>query len=224
MTMRTFLHLPNVPTRVLPAAFQQDNVRYTDALVAYFLREFTQEQQVVFDPFAGFGTTLIVAEALGRVAYGLEYDPQRVAYIQGQVQQPNNVIHGDARQLLSYGLPRFHFSMTSPPYMQRAGTANPLTAYTTADGDYATYLQSLRSIYAQMAQLMQEDGHMVVEVANLKGDTGITTLAWDLADVLADVLQFEGEVVVGWDTYGYGYDHSYCLIFTKAHAHVPADV
>ena len=34
--------------------------------------------------------------------------------------------------------------------------------------------------------------------------------------------QLEGEVVVGWDEYGYGYDHSYCLIFTKLPALSPA--
>src|SRR3712207_5603305 len=153
MTMRTFLQLPNVQTRVLPPHFQHDDVRYTDALVAHFLREFTQEQQVVFDPFAGFGTTLIVAEALGRVAYGLEYDRQRVEYIQGQVQQPDHVIQGDARHLLTYGLPRFDFSMTSPPYMQRGETQDPLTAYTTVGAGYAAYLQSLGTIYAQMAHL-----------------------------------------------------------------------
>ena len=92
MPMRTFLQLPHVHTRALPAAFHHDDVRYPDALVAHFLREFTREQQVVFDPFAGFGTTLIMAEALGRVAYGLEYDQQRVAYIQSQVQQPDHVL------------------------------------------------------------------------------------------------------------------------------------
>jgi hypothetical protein len=28
------------------------------------------------------------------------------------------------------------------------------------------------------------------------------------------VLRFEGEVVVDWEpTYGFGYDHSYCLVF-----------
>src|SRR5687768_11391871 len=155
MNMRTFLQLPNVQTRVLPTAFQHDDVRFTDALVAHFLRQFTQEHQVVFDPFAGFGTTLIVAETLGRVAYGLEYDEQRVQYIQSQVQQPNNVIHGDARNLLTYGLPRFDFSMTSLPYMQRSETTNPLTAYTSVGAGYEAYLQSMRTIYAQMAQLMQ---------------------------------------------------------------------
>ena len=53
----------------------------------------------------------------------------------------------------------------------------------------------------------------------------MTTLAWDVADRIRNVLAFDGEVVVGWEpgvdrdhgdgTYGYGYDHSYCLTFNK---------
>ena len=222
-TMRTFLQLPNEHTHTLPAAFQDDDVRYTEALVAHFVHAFTQPQQLVFDPFAGFGTTLIAAEALGRIASGLEYDPQRVAYIKTQLRHPDNVRQGDARQLLQYGLPRFALSMTSPPYRQRTDSEDPLTAYTTNGTGYRAYLQSLRAIYVQMAQLMHDDGHIVVEVANLKGPSGITTLAWDVAGMLAEVLHFEGEVVVGWDQYGYGYDHSYCLIYTKAPTDVTAD-
>jgi hypothetical protein len=58
----------------------------------------------------------------------------------------------------------------------------------------------------------------VVEIANLKHPSGVTTLAWDVARVLADVLPFQGEVVVDWEP-SYGYDHSYCLVFGGPAAH-----
>jgi hypothetical protein len=60
---------------------------------------------------------------------------------------------------------------------------------------------------------MKPNARVVLEVSNLQGPTGVTTLAWDVARSIGEVLHFEGEVVVGWDSYGYGYDHSYCLIF-----------
>jgi len=55
----------------------------------------------------------------------------------------------------------------------------------------------------------------VIEVANLKDARGVTTLAWDIGTAVSTVLHFEGEIIVSWDTYGYSYDHSYCLVFSK---------
>jgi hypothetical protein len=43
----------------------------------------------------------------------------------------------------------------------------------------------------------------------------VTPLAWDVAAAVSQVLRFEGEIVVCWDHYGYGYDHSYCLVFSR---------
>ena len=51
------------------------------SLVADALRDCTQRGERVFDPFLGSGTTLMAAEKIGRVAYGLEYDPNYVDVI-----------------------------------------------------------------------------------------------------------------------------------------------
>ncbi len=80
---------------------------------------------------------------------------------------------------------------------------------------YQGYLDDICSIYEQMGQIMADDARVVIEVANIKHSDSITLLAWDVAAAVSRVLHFEGEVVVSWDKYGYGYDHSYCLIFTK---------
>jgi hypothetical protein len=73
----------------------------------------------------------------------------------------------------------------------------------------------LEGIYAQVERLMKPHARVVIEVSNLKGSAGVTTLAWDVASAVSKVLRFEGEIVVAWDHYSYGYDHSYCLLFTK---------
>ncbi|MFX1532370.1 MAG: site-specific DNA-methyltransferase, partial [Promethearchaeota archaeon] len=61
--------------------------------------------------------------------------------------------------------------------------------------------------------------HIIVGVKNLKKSNGITTLAWDMGNVLSDVLFFEGEVIIGYegprDRESFGYDHSYCLVFSN---------
>jgi hypothetical protein len=44
----------------------------------------------------------------------------------------------------------------------------------------------------------------------------VTTLAWDIAHILGQVLLFEGEIIIEWDDYyGFGYDHSYALVFSR---------
>jgi DNA modification methylase len=212
---RTFLRLANTQAEPLPPAFQQDDVRYPAALVRYFLRQYTRPGDRVFDPFAGFGTTLLAAEGAGRSPLGLEYDPARVAYVRERLADPTALIHGDARRLASYHLPPVDFSMTSPPYMGRDDMEDPLTAYTEAGAGYDAYLAGIRDVYAQVRALLRPGARAVIEAANLKSAGGVTTLAWDLARAVGEVLVFEGEVVVGWDHYGYGYDHSYCLVFRR---------
>lgn len=211
--MKSYIFLENLHERDLPEEFRHDDVRYAEGLVEYFLQAFTQTGDVVFDPFAGFGTTLFTAEKMGRVAYGIEFDEQRAAYIRSKLRHPERLIHGDSRQLSRYDLPTCAFSMTSPPYMTRDDPDDPLTAYTTRGIGYPAYLATLRHIYAQMKPMLKTGAHVVIEVANLKTDNGVTMLAWDIAREVAQELSFEGEVVVGWDHYGFGYEHSYCLVY-----------
>jgi hypothetical protein len=91
---------------------------------------------------------------------------------------------------------------------------DPLADYRAKNQGYTAYLRDLRSIYGQLRQRMQPAGTVVLEVANLKLDGQVTTLAWDVAQEVSKVLRFEGEVVVGWDKAAYGYDHSYCLVYS----------
>jgi DNA modification methylase len=213
--MRTCIQLKNTKKSELPAEFRDDDVRYSENMVEYFLREYTQEKDIVFDPFSGYGTTLLVAEAMGRTPIGIEYDERRVKYIQSKLRRPDQIIHGDSRQLGTYAIPTVDFSITSPPYMGKDDHEDPFTAYREKGVGYTRYLADIRNIYEQMKPIMRPRAKAIIEVANIKNADQVTTLAWDVASEVSRVLQFEGEIVVCWDEYGYGYDHSYCLVFSK---------
>ena len=213
--MQTSIKLENKNRFELPVEFQEDDVRFSESLVEFFLTEFTQEKDIVFDPFAGFGTTLIVAEQMGRDPYGIEYDEERVRYIKSKLNKTDNIIHGDSHKLSFYDFPPIDFSLTSPPYMTAFGKADPFTAYTIVGDGYQGYLRDIQSIYKQLALKLTNDSKVVIEVANIKKEGFVTTLAWDIAKSVSEVLLFEGEIIVNWDYYGAGYDHSYCLIYSK---------
>jgi hypothetical protein len=47
----------------------------------------------VLDPFCGFGTTLVVAERLGRHGVGFETDAPRAAFAASRIREPSRAIH-----------------------------------------------------------------------------------------------------------------------------------
>lgn len=214
--MKTVITLDNQKRIALPPEFGNDDVRYTEELVETFLNEYTKEHDIVFDPFLGFGTTMVVCERLNRICYGVEFDSKRLGYVKTLVRDPSRAMHGDSTKLSDLDLPAIDFCITSPPYMGKHHKENPFTAYSTLGQGYTHYLDTLQSIYKQINKKMKPDGRIVVEVSNLKDreDDSRTTLAWDISDKLSSVLDFDGEIIVNWvGGYGYGYDHSYCLIF-----------
>lgn len=213
--MKTYIHLEMSNQFPLPDVFQNDDVRYPESLVDYFLKEYTHTGDVVLDPFAGYGTTLLVAERMGRVPFGIEIDQNRVNFAKSKLSNPENIIHGDSRMMANINLPEIDFSITSPPYMTKENhPENPFTGYKTTGKGYKAYLHDIRNIYKQLRNHMKPTAKVVLEVSNLKTENQVITLAWDIGQEIAQVLRFDGEVIVCWDKYGFGYDHSYCLVYS----------
>jgi len=213
---QTWLHLTRGNKTVLPSRFRHEDVRASENMLEFFINEFTEKGQIVFDPFAGFGTTMLVAEEMGRIGYGIEYSKPKTDYVHGLLAHPEHLIHGDSRNLLEYDLPNFDLCLTSPPYTNENDSENPFVDYRQKGFDYASYLQEMRNIFSQVAQKLNPSGHVVIEAANLKKQGHVTMLAWDIAREVSHILHFEGEMMIGWDKYGYGYNHSYSLVFSKA--------
>ena len=210
ITLRSETRPPNRPNAA------GDEISYPEELVELFLDEYTRRGDLVFDPFAGFGTTLVVAERMGRRALGVELLPERVEYTRSRLRDPNAIIEGDALRIEELALPAIDFSMTSPPYMNSVDNPqNPLTGDKTLDGDYHRYLGELGSIYRVIAERLRPGGRAVINAADIITGDVTTELARDLTRELSRVLDFEESVIVESASPPPWMAADYCLIFRK---------
>lgn len=221
--MTTYLSLEYTHAEQLPAGYTNE-VRTPDTLVERFLEVYTDPGDRVVDIFAGFGTTLRVAERLGRVPYGIEYESDRVAHAQEHIPRPDHCRQGDVLEMDLSWLPVCDCCFTSPPFMVQTDERNPFRNYA-GESTYEDYLENIVTAFSRLNSVLATDGHLLIDVVNMKYEGRVTPLAWDVAKRVSNVFHFDGEVVITWENngagasrdgnYGYGYDHSYCLVFTK---------
>jgi DNA methylase len=199
----------------LPERFAPDDVRFSEHLVGVLVERLTAPGDVVLDPFVGFGTTVVVAERLGREGWGVELDGERAAYVRARVEAPERIFEADSRALDALPIPPVTLAMASPPYSSPGEPFEALAGYRGPNPGYDAYLAGIQDVYRKVDELLTPDGWVVIEVSNLREPGRLTMLAWDIARAVGQILVFAGEIVVHSEpTHGYGYDHSYCLLFS----------
>ena len=195
----------------------EDDIHFTEALASSVVAHATNPGDLVLDPFAGYGTTVAVAERMGRRAIGIELVPEHLEIARRRTAGIGTLILGDARELSRHVDGPVDLVLTSPPYMAGANhPENPLTGYATDDGDYAAYLGELGAIFAQAATLLRPGGRIVVNVANVVATDGsVTPLASDLAGVIDQHVPLLGITTLQWDEPPVGLDGDCLLWFAR---------
>jgi DNA modification methylase len=106
--------------------------KFPETMAMEFITFFTKRGQVVLDPMAGTGSTLIAALRAGRHAYGIELNPDYAEIARHAVSQERmslgevaeilhaEVVTGDATQIAqlvsTHQIPCIDYVLTSPPY------------------------------------------------------------------------------------------------------------
>ena len=202
-----------------------EDVHMLPAIVDHIIDRCSKPGDVVFDPFAGFGTTLERAIALGRGALGIELLPERVEYMHTRMPGAH-IIEGDARELLRLVRQRDHrdnttqridLIVTSPPYMSAEhGEPDALTAYENDDGDYTRYVAELGLVAAQCARAVAPGGFVVWNVADIHHLGRTTHLIDDCTRALSEHLTLIGITDIEWDRYPHDLVRDAILVFQRA--------
>ncbi|MAE49738.1 hypothetical protein CMI48_02825 [Candidatus Pacearchaeota archaeon] len=195
----------------VPGELDKWRVAFPPKIVELFVEEYSGKGDVVFDPFAGFGTTVSVAKKMGRESFGCEIDQAKICFAKEKLDV--ELIGKSVFDLDHSEYPKIDLCLFSPPYWGPA-----LGAKT-----YHGYLNKLEKLSKKIETRMNEGAHLIVFVQNYKFDRkGLLTLAWDLGNVLKNHFYFEQDFI--WcvdrtkskrDMKHEAADHHYCLVFRK---------
>lgn len=188
-------------TSIHPATFPEE-------LVEEFLEFFTKPGQSVFDPFLGTGTTLQVAEELGRKGTGIELVPKHADFAMRRTTLP--VHQGDSLKEIhdteKFPNESFEYIFTSPPYWNilhkgadgKKGTrhekrkiAGESLVYSDKVEDLGNinnvdeYMRQLVSLIDGCHRILKPKKYMTIIIQNLNHESRLVPIAWQLGIKLA---------------------------------------
>ena len=166
-----------------------------------FIEFFTRKGEFVLDPFAGTGTTLVAADALGRRSLGFDLEQSFIDFAATRTESP--ILQGDASQLLSrseeYPDECFDYVFTSPPYMNilrnsRGGNRDTRHKERSMRGetlvygensadlgnleDLDCYLSRLVGILRKVHRVLKPRKYCTVILQNVNHDGRMVPVAW----------------------------------------------
>jgi DNA modification methylase len=199
--------------------------KFPETMAQEFIEFFTKEGEIVLDPMAGTGSTLIAALRCGRNSYGIELNPKYAEIAQQIIEEERAllgdsvsslqslIINGDAAQITNYQLPIVDYVLTSPPYwdmlrakgsetQKKRRSSIELDVHYSDDpndmgniSDYDEFLEKLVNIYKGLKPLLREKAYMTIIVKNVKKGGKIYPLAWDIARELGKTYTLKDEKI-----------------------------
>lgn len=219
--------------------------KFPESLIEEFILFFTKEGELVLDPMAGTGSTLVACDNTGRRGIGIELIKKWADIAKKRTKQ--TVMQADALEMDKLNLPIVDFCITSPPYWnmlrKSRGHVKSVAHIRKEQGldvyyseipedignitEYSEYLDALYKVFEQVYRVLRNNRYLVVIVQNIRTEEGeMYPVTWDLAKKLSTLYVLKQERIwcqsnkmLGiWGypfTYVSNVHHHYCLVFEK---------
>jgi len=166
-----------------------------------FVRRFSRQGDTVFDPFAGFGTTLLAARLEDRLASGCEVDAGRIDLIRERLARHGlargtTLLHGACDALDATALQPFDLCLTNVPYFGCRWTGAAAASQLYDSQSYAQHLEGLRNVFHRVRAGLREGGACIAMAQNIRLGERVLPLAFDLARILGSLFTMEEERVL----------------------------
>jgi hypothetical protein len=153
-----------------------------------FVRAYSRSGDVVFDPFCGFGTTLLAAALEGRTGLGMEIDRERTEL--GRERLRRHGFEPPRTQVVPGSLPqaqlpgRVDLCLTSVPYFGCRWPGRAWTGQFYAAPDFDTYLMAMRTVFHAVREALPDGGYCIAMAENVRIDGRTLPVAWEVARIL----------------------------------------
>lgn len=177
--------------------------KFPEVLPLKYIEQFSDENDLVFDPMSGTGSTLVAALQLNRRALGTELSPFFASIAKNKIQnnlfnQQAELLELDANLIDADRLKQVNYVITSPPYwdmlnmkgaeyqarrkekgLQLNYSENPSDLGNI--NDYEQFVDRLAELYIKIGKGMVPGSVMTIVVKNVKKKGKNYPLAWDLS-------------------------------------------
>ncbi|PTK35439.1 hypothetical protein BUZ48_11150 [Staphylococcus hominis] len=174
--------------------------KFPEELAEKFILFFSKENELIFDPFMGVGSTAVAAEENNRKFKGIELEPSFVNIANDRLLFKDNIISGDSRYAKYYKNIEADFIITSPPYWNMLSKSrgnsdsqhkdrqkkNLDLVYSNSKEDlgnieeYSIFMKNLQKVFKNCYKVLKSKKYMVVVVQNFRDVKGnYVTFAWD---------------------------------------------
>ena len=198
-----------------PPPFEGNDIKSPEGLARYIFENYTKPKAKIFDPFAGLGTNMFIAEEMGRIPYGIEAEELKQQWVAGQLENWTHVVYDDANNMGRYEFPKMDLIFTSPPYMTRIDKWNPLYNGDPKYAGYDKYLKRMGVILNKLPTVMKKNTPLILQLDNLQTGKTFTPLIHDIASLMKKSFIQTGETVLQWKNAKPDYPHTHLLYFKK---------